>query len=171
MKNNHLGFTLMELVISMAILAILSTAGVSNYVSSLKKGRDAQRKSDLGQLQRALELYSNDHQGQYPNGSSGQIAGCPADSDTACAWGTGEFKASADGAVYMKKMVADPQSAKNYYYVSDNRTYQLYALLENTNDLCFDNNPENCKTDGFTGINCAANVLCNYGVASSNASP
>ena len=44
------GFTLIELMVVMAIIAILATAGLSAYTGYLKKARDATRISDLAAL-------------------------------------------------------------------------------------------------------------------------
>jgi len=41
------GFTLVELMVAMAILAILATAGLSAYTGYLKKARDTTRIADL----------------------------------------------------------------------------------------------------------------------------
>jgi len=45
------GFTLIELMVVMAIIAILATAGLSAYGGYIKKARDATRIEDI----RALE--------------------------------------------------------------------------------------------------------------------
>ncbi len=50
------GFTLMEVMIAIAIIGILTSAALGSFISSQIKGRDARRKADLQQLARALEL-------------------------------------------------------------------------------------------------------------------
>jgi len=59
------GFTLIELVVVMAILATLIGIGYSSFTNTLNKARDAKRKSDLRQIQLALEKYKNLN-GDYP---------------------------------------------------------------------------------------------------------
>lgn len=49
MKNQK-GFTLVELMVVMAIIAILSTAGISQYGRFIKGARDTTRISDLNAL-------------------------------------------------------------------------------------------------------------------------
>ena len=58
-KNKNSGFTLLELLIVIAIIAILSVALVIvlNPSETLKKARDAQRISDLSTLKTAIGLY------------------------------------------------------------------------------------------------------------------
>lgn len=45
------GFTLIELMVVMAIIAILATAGLSAYGGYIKKARDSTRISDLRAIQ------------------------------------------------------------------------------------------------------------------------
>ena len=60
------GFTLIELLVVIAILGLLATVGLSSFRTSQLKGRDSKRKSNLSQIQKALEMYYNDY-GQYPD--------------------------------------------------------------------------------------------------------
>ena len=71
------GFTLLEMTVVLAIMGILATAAIGAYLASQQKGRDARRKSDLSQMQRALEAYISDH-GLYPAAIGSRIAGCGA---------------------------------------------------------------------------------------------
>ena len=59
------GFTLMEILIAIAIIAILTAIGIVSYGSINRGARNAKRKSDIGQIQSALELYRSDF-GYYP---------------------------------------------------------------------------------------------------------
>ena len=67
-KLKH-AFTLIELLLVIALIGILSSFGVYGYQSSQIKARDTQRKSDLDAIKKALEAYSNDTSGAawYPN--------------------------------------------------------------------------------------------------------
>ncbi len=51
------GFTLVELMVTIAIMALLTGIITANLTSSRKKARDAKRISDIGQIQLALELF------------------------------------------------------------------------------------------------------------------
>ncbi len=63
MKKKQTGFTLIELVVVMAIVAILTAMAAFNFNQARIRARDVQRKSELKQIQNALELFKNDH---YP---------------------------------------------------------------------------------------------------------
>lgn len=64
-KNFISGFTLVEMIVVIAIIAILTGIVTTNFTKSKAKARDAQRISDTGQLQLALSLYF-DRCAQYP---------------------------------------------------------------------------------------------------------
>ncbi|MBI3379587.1 prepilin-type N-terminal cleavage/methylation domain-containing protein [Candidatus Gottesmanbacteria bacterium] len=51
------GFTLLELLVVISIIAILISLGMTSFSTSQKKGRDAKRKSDIKEVQNALEQY------------------------------------------------------------------------------------------------------------------
>lgn len=141
------GFTLIELIVVMAILGLLATIGLGSFRSSQIKGRDAQRKNDLSQLQRGLEAYYND-KGRYPN------APLP----------SGEWRDTTvtGGALYMKSVPTDP-SGYSYLYESNGTVYKIFAHLENQKDK--DLVLETCTAVRTTPCNGA---YCNYGVSSAN---
>lgn len=66
MKRN-LGFTLMELLIVIAIIGILVSVSVVSYSSAQKKGRDSRRHGDLKTLQNAWEQFYADNNANYPS--------------------------------------------------------------------------------------------------------
>lgn len=160
----------------MAIIGILIAALTASFESSLLKGNDARRKSDLKQLQSALEAYMNDY-GQYPPaGSNGEIAGCSTSGQQICAWGSPWQNDK--GTIYMSKLPQEIRSSIKYLYVvsSTHTMYQLFATLDNTQDT------SNVKTyiPGCGGAspcqystNCgtSATIHCTYGVSSSNTNP
>lgn len=63
---NKKGFTLVELLVVITILAILMTIGIAVYSGVQKNARDLRRKSDLRSIKIALELYYQAN-GQYPS--------------------------------------------------------------------------------------------------------
>ncbi len=162
------GFTLMELLVVMAILGILITVGLTSYKSVQMKSRDARRKSDMRQIASALELYFND-KGRYPaDDNAGNIMGCSTGDNQLCTWGS--VMKDASNTVYMVVLPDDPVGTYNYYYdaFGAGKGYQLYSRLENTQDI-------DLKRDGsnniyyYVGTVCmTGNKKCNHGIASPN---
>ena len=141
-QNYHKGFTLIELLIVIAIIGVLATLLMVNFVGVRQRARDAQRKSDLRQLQSALEIYRSDN-GSYPSGltsSVGALGNCPANSGKCTNPSASCFGNPACTAVYMENLPVDPGGSAyynigNYVYQSaDNATYVLGACLENGAD-------------------------------------
>lgn len=162
------GFTLIELLIVVAILGVMAIAGLASYTGSITRGRDSQRKSDLAQVSRALELYYNDH-GKYPvDNGAGVLKGCGEAGTEECAWGTAF--AIEGGSVYMNKFPKDPQGSQSYYYVSQNGlNYKLYAHLETKDDK---DTKDYSGTQGWCVIGGASDTeFCNYAVTSGNVTP
>lgn len=65
MKHKTKGFTLVELLVVISIIAILSVIGITIFSSAQKSARDAKRKEDIHTIQLALEQYKTQY-GYYP---------------------------------------------------------------------------------------------------------
>lgn len=63
------GFTLIEFMVAMSLVAILSGIAMSNFMGTQKRGRDVRRQSDLNQYRVALENYASVNNGTYPTTS------------------------------------------------------------------------------------------------------
>lgn len=125
---NNKGFTLIELLVVIGIISLLSAIVVPNFMGARERARDTQRKSDVRQLQKALEMYKDDQ----PN-----LSYIPDFSGLTCgiAWN------NATGTVtYMSKFPCDPSNSTPKYIYARERitgdilTYTLYACLENKSD-------------------------------------
>ncbi len=66
-NNNKLGFTLVELLIVIAIFALIANVTMISLGKARRESRDAQRMSDVSQLRSALHLFSLEY-GEYPDG-------------------------------------------------------------------------------------------------------
>lgn len=148
-RKHRSGFTLIELIIVMALIAILAVAIWGNFFTSLTKGRDSRRKQDLDAVSKSLELYYNDNK-SYPL-------------PTIIVWGSAFTNVINSSVIYMQKLPNDPTyPPTNYCYNSDGTFYKLYGNLENQND------PKIIPT-----ISCppASTTFYNYGISSPNTTP
>lgn len=114
------GFTLIELLVVISIIAILTTLLMANFVGVRQRGRDAQRKSNLYNIQAALELFKSDA-GLYPYSGGTAFPAC----NTALTY---------NNSTYMSKVPCDPQGGDYTYVSTDGTSYTLYACLENESD-------------------------------------
>ena len=64
MKNN--AFTLIELLIVVAIIAILAAIAVPNFLEAQTRAKVSRCKADMRSLATALESYSTDNNNKYP---------------------------------------------------------------------------------------------------------
>ncbi len=104
------GFTLMELLIVIAVIGILISISVAAYTTAQKRTRDSRRQGDLKALQNALEQYNSSNSGAYPGGTYPNLAaltvtylpnGEPKDPKISCSynavtWTTSTYKICAD---------------------------------------------------------------------------
>lgn len=65
MKTRQKGFTLIELITVMTILALLATVGIGGYRRHTKAAKEAVLKEDLFQFNHSLEQFRVD-KGKYP---------------------------------------------------------------------------------------------------------
>ncbi|MDD5165695.1 MAG: type II secretion system protein [Candidatus Pacebacteria bacterium] len=149
-NQSQRGFTLIELLIVISIIAILTGIIITSLTSSKIKSRDAQRVSDINQIQLALEQYF-DRCGQYP-AVDGTIGG--PDATASCVSGI------TFGTSYLTKIPKDPSTSVSYgYNVNTDKTdYVLHALLEGTNTQAQQNSyPESVRATNSswaTGFSC-----------------
>ena len=107
------GFTLLEMLVVIGIIAILVSLGTSSYSTAQKKARDARRKSDLKSFQNAMEQCYSVNSYKYPTiTSSGSTISedCP----------------STDGPVLT---ITDP-TTKTYTVSTSSTAYSVSITLE-----------------------------------------
>lgn len=140
------GFTLVELLVVISIIAILAVVGITVFSGVQKNARDAKRRGDLHAISLALEQYKQST-GVYPMPSDG-------------AWSShAGWTLSAFGLTnYMQSLPVDPQnvdlggceSVANchlYRYCSDGTFFVLMVNLENPPSVA-QANPVNCSIGG-----------------------
>lgn len=123
------GFTLTQLMISMSIIGLTATAGMSQYDEALAAARDARRMADMHQVQLALYFYYDDY-GQYPvsNSTEPTIDGWQKMKD--------ELEDMADGSPYMQETPKDKlnQGEYVYKYYSNGKSFRIAYETENSED-------------------------------------
>ncbi len=117
-KIHQRAFTLIELLITVAIIGILILVSLFIYQIYMTRARDGRRKADLAKLQRILEDYANDNL-CYP--------------DT--------LECQEDFSPYLKEVYCDPlNSGLNIYYYSVSteadckKWYKIFTNLEYDKD-------------------------------------
>jgi general secretion pathway protein G len=61
-NRNDAGFTLMELMIVMAIIGILATLAVPSFIGAMRSAKEAVLKEDLQTMRTAIDSYTEDKQ-------------------------------------------------------------------------------------------------------------
>lgn len=123
---NKKGFTLIEILVVIAIIGMLSALALISFTSARARGRDARRLSDLRQMATALELYNND-QNSYPDAD---ITLGDATHDCLNSDGFRAFAGCTDP--YMLKVPTDPVAGTFYHYTGSSTSYVITATLEGT---------------------------------------
>ena len=60
------GFTLIELMIVVAIIGLLAVVGIPKFANLVTRSTEAATRASLGSLRSALHIYYNDNEGVYP---------------------------------------------------------------------------------------------------------
>jgi len=73
-KMNKMGFTLIELMIVVAIIGILAVVAVPKFADLINKSKEGATKGSLGAMRAALTVYYGDQEGQYPYDTLASLA-------------------------------------------------------------------------------------------------
>lgn len=132
-KSRHQGFTIVELLIVIVVIAILASVSVVAYAGIQSRSRDSARISKIKDIAKALELYKIDN-GRYPPIADGHSVESTCGSQTEN-WGhCDRMKQLAD---YLAPYIQiDPVSLSavtvgNYYYYYNSASvgnYQTYGF-------------------------------------------
>ncbi|MFA6081727.1 MAG: prepilin-type N-terminal cleavage/methylation domain-containing protein [Patescibacteria group bacterium] len=118
------GFTLLEMLVVIGIIAILVTIGFASYSTIQKKARDAKRQGDLKAAQQVMEqCYSaNTNSYQY---------------ETISVSASNVLSMTCPGSATLTFSIKDPLNTATYKYSVDPNTSSLYtitAVLETSAD-------------------------------------
>lgn len=148
MKKNiskQKGFTLLELLIVVAIIGLLASMILVGLSSFRTKGRDARRVADLRQIQNGLEIYYTKNL-RYPAASG----------DALSTWGA---LSGALSSVGIKQTPQDPLGTASSYAYAVDTGGQSYVLMTTMEDP--ENNILSTDIDGtIYGINCDDPAYC-----------
>ena len=132
-KNSKAGFTLIEILIVVAIIAILASVVLVGLGPTQSLGRDARRVSDLHEVQNGLELYYN-RCGFYPGSANSGACGT---AGAVTSW-TALASALTGSGIGVSSVPNDPSGGTTSYVYgvnstapTPNTTYVLEATLEN----------------------------------------
>ncbi|MEK7636643.1 MAG: prepilin-type N-terminal cleavage/methylation domain-containing protein [Patescibacteria group bacterium] len=130
------GFTLVELLVVIAVIGLLSSVVLASLTASRRKSRDARRVSDMRQVQIAFEFYFDVTRAYPANGYAGLSAIL--------------------APTYIATVPSDPLVGwPGYRYCQRSVTsYTLGASLENTPNVLLANDVDiNYITGNCTGVN------------------
>ncbi len=131
-------FTLVELMIVVAILGILAAMVIPEFQNHAEKAREAATKDNLRILRNAIELYSVEHTGVAP--------GHPGNDTSVAATGIEFFRQMVDPGQYMSEMPDNP--------FKQNQTINVVALIPAAPDgvngwiYCPSTKEFRCNSDG-----------------------
>lgn len=107
-NNNPQGFTLVELLVVVSIIAVLSVIGIIIFTGTQKSARDARRRADVDAISKAWESHYSNTSPRYPAMQGSWFSG--------------------------GSIPADPTNSGIYVYTGTNTnadTYMVCATLEN----------------------------------------
>jgi prepilin-type N-terminal cleavage/methylation domain-containing protein len=149
------GFSLIELLVAVSIIAALMAFTMSNLLGARERARDAKKKEELSQLKNALRMYYNDYQ-RYPGvcAETQSISGCGVGGTSCCPCGVYDFAVGNDNectdvtTTYMKQFPenivfglhtaeegGEEDTDYTHYYTDDSgEKFCIVTTLENASD-------------------------------------
>jgi len=81
MKNNKKGFTLIELMIVVAIIGILAAIAIPKFADLINKSKEGATKGALSSVRSAIQVYYGDNEGWFPSNTeaAGSVLSCLTD--------------------------------------------------------------------------------------------
>lgn len=123
----NIGFTLLEVLVVIGIIAIILGLGTASYSTAQKKARDAKRKIDLRNVQKGLEQYYVICNYKYPTVPPGGLIN--------------EITCLTTAILNATEMPIDPKTKNKYNMTGDGDSYSICAaaLETETAQYCLKN--------------------------------
>lgn len=124
-KNNKKGFTLIELMVVVTIIAILAVVGLTLFNNTQRRARDATRQREIDAISKAMESY------YAPLVSTINPVTCPSGAAPLTSPGYCDL----DNTMFADNVVPDDPLGSNgqYCFVSSNLTSALASMTPDTN--------------------------------------
>lgn len=134
-RHDQRGFTLLELVVVMAIIALLATLVLAALSGAQKGARDTRRKSDLNQYKSALAQFNGTYQ-TYPDDGGSCIGSPTGITATTAPYGNAGQNLQTGG--FLNQFIGAPQAGgTGYQYygycfrtVGSDKEFTMWTRLE-----------------------------------------
>jgi len=110
------GFTIIELIVVLAIIAMLLSIGITRFSSTQQKSRDVRRISDIQEIKKALNPYQLEE------------TSFPIEPTEITITGEGEFSTTLEAAGVISAVPVDPQHPGLFYTYQSNSSGSDYDL-------------------------------------------
>lgn len=122
-KLNKKGFTLIELIVSITIIAVMTVVAAVSFTGVGKKARDGRRIADLQKIGIALEIFKQQNVGgSYPSTGTYSTVLVPN---------------------FIQSLPKDPKTGSSYVYSASGYTYSVCATVEDIGSTS--TNPVGCS--------------------------
>lgn len=157
MKNQKNGFSLIELLVVMGVIAVIVAFSVTNYVGIRSRAKDIKKKTELPGVKNALKLYYNDYN-VYPGPSTtttNNLNGCgdnspPNESCASVCSGRFAYGSTGCDTTLMKQLPPSTDYTWSYRQVASGEDFCMWVSLENAADA------DVSKTQTKCALNCSS---------------
>ncbi len=166
-KKQIRGFTLLELIVVIAIVGVLSVIILPSFTTALARSRDGRKISELVGIQKSLAQWANNNNGRYPATSTmpTKAAGCNGAVTSLCALVTHNITTKLPDGAFNGSGPAGVGTLYNYAGVACFvgglcQSYQLWVDLEKTNQaLASDSDATPTATTTWRGVDWGASGM------------
>jgi len=130
-KIQETGFTLIELLVVISIISLLATVALASLNDARAKARDAQRVTEMKEVQKALQLYWHDHQ-EYPQEGVNTVFSSCDTGATSLQNGLADLEPD-----YIPEIPSDPENSTYCYYYTTQSIYSCETAPPETFVLYF----------------------------------